>query len=138
MKNKELGIIGTGHIGHSVAESELVAKVLAEKGIGDIVNVILVNTPEPDDSFEINGIKYAPIKKEPKNPSNSKSGILRQLVEYMPINYGWGGGNNTPRTLPSHIDIVTEYGLIELKQSKLTKWERDEVIRVFNKTYYKL
>jgi hypothetical protein len=56
----------------------------------------------------------------------------------MPINYGWGGGNNTPRTLPSHIDIVTEYGLIELKQSKLTKWERDEVIRVFNKTYYKL
>jgi hypothetical protein len=154
-KLNKIGILGGGNIGspiakelenkgihvlvHDTNEGELISKVLAEKAMSDDVHVILVDTPEPDNSFEINGIRYAPIKKKPKNPSNSRSGILLGLAQYMPyIHYGIGGGDAKARTLPSNIDIVTEYGLIELKQSKLTKWERDEVLRVFNTTYYKL
>lgn len=34
------------------------------------------------------------------------------------------------RKLPDNIDIVREYELIQKKQSKLSKWERDAVVHI--------
>lgn len=38
-------------------------------------------------------------------------------------------------TLPWGTDIAKEYGLIELKQSKLSRRQRDEVVAIFNQKY---
>lgn len=46
--------------------------------------------------------------------------------------YGEGGYN---RKLPDGINIVTEYGLIQQKKSRLSKWERDAVEITFKRTY---
>jgi hypothetical protein len=40
-------------------------------------------------------------------------------------------GSNYQRTLPTGIDIAAEYQRIQNKQSSLSKWERDEVVRLF-------
>ncbi len=39
------------------------------------------------------------------------------------------------RVLPPGVDIAKEYGLIELKQSKLSRRQRDEVVAIFNQKY---
>lgn len=37
------------------------------------------------------------------------------------------------RKLPDNIDIVREYELIQKRQSKLSKWERDAVVHTVSK-----
>ena len=39
-------------------------------------------------------------------------------------------GNNYTRKLSSDINILKEYELIKQKKSKLSKWERDEIVRI--------
>lgn len=42
------------------------------------------------------------------------------------------------KTFPSNIDIAKEYELIQQKQSKLSRWAREKVIIVFEKTFKKI
>ncbi len=95
---------------------------------------------EPSGMFELNGAKYAPIKIESREhkPHLSKlMGILsRTSMIYTP--YLNCGGSQYNRELPNDTDIIKEYGLIQKKQSKLSKWERDMVVRIFERNYYRL
>lgn len=127
---KEIGTIG--HIDHG---KTTVIQELKDKGI----DVIIV-----DESFDLNGVKYAPIKTEQRKHKHVLSklkGIMSMAsmiyMPYMNDLYGYGE-SRYERKLPKGTDIVKEYGLIELKQSKLSKWERDMVVKIFNKNFYKV
>jgi hypothetical protein len=132
MENK-IGIIGSA--GHAK-----VVEALKEKGI----DVVVTGSIEQDDSFDLNGVRYAPIKTEQrkhKHVSSKLFGIMAMAsMMYMPYMndlYGYGESRYV-RKLPEGTDIVKEYGLIQNKQSRLSKWERDMVVRIFEKNYYRV
>lgn len=133
--DKKIGIIG--HVGHG---KNTVVQELKNKGI----DVIVIDNIEPDESFDLNGVKYAPIKTEQrkhKDVSSKLGGIMAMAsmiyMPYMNDLYGYGE-SRYERKLPDGTDIVKEYGLIQNKQSKLSKWERDMVVRIFEKNYYRV
>lgn len=137
MENK-IGIIG--HVGHS---KNTVVKELKNKGV-DVIVINEPNTTTHDESFDLNGVRYAPIKTEQRkhNYVSSKLGGIMAMASmiYMPYMndlYGYGE-SKYERKLPEGTDIVKEYGLIQNKQSKLSKWERDMVVRIFEKNYYRV
>jgi len=47
-------------------------------------------------------------------------------------------GEKYERTLPKDINIVEEYKLIKHKQCKLSKWERETVVKIFENNYRKI
>ena len=133
---KIIGLIG--HVGHgkSVAES------LKHKGV--YVVIVDAKQIEHNESFDLNGVKYAPIKTERrkhKHYSSKLGGILAMAsmiyMPYMNDLYGYGE-SRYERKLSVGTDIVKEYGLIQNKQSKLSKWERDMVVRIFERNYYRV
>jgi hypothetical protein len=133
--DKRIGIVG--HIGHG---KNTVVQELKNKGI----DVVVIDNIEPDESFDLNGVKYAPIKTEQrkhKHVSSKFGGIMAMAsmiyLPYMNDLYGYGE-SRYERKLPDGTDIVKEYGLIQNKQSKLSKWERDMVVRIFEKNYYRV
>jgi len=132
--DKRIGIIGSGDAGKTAI------KALKEKGI----DVVVIDNIEHDESFDLNGVKYAPIKTEQrkhKHVSSKIGGIMAMAsmiyMPYMNDLYGYGE-SRYERKLPDGTDIVKEYGLIQNKQSKLSKWERDMVVRIFEKNYYRV
>jgi hypothetical protein len=136
MENKT-GIIGMDGSGKAVAEA------LKNKGV-DVIIVDEPNSRSYDESFDLNGVKYAPIKTEQrkhKHVSSKLGGIMAMAsmiyMPYMNDLYGYGE-SRYERKLPDRTDIVKEYGLIQNKQSKLSKWERDMVVRIFEKNYYRV
>lgn len=136
MENK-IGIIGMDGTRKAVAEA------LKNRG----VDVIIVDEPTlytHDESFDLNSVRYEPIKTEQrkhKHVSSKLGGIMAMAsmiyLPYMNDLYGYGE-SRYERKLPEGTDIVKEYGLIENKQSKLSKWERDMVVRIFEKNYYRV
>lgn len=106
-------------------------------------NVIIVHAPEPPvQTIEINGIKYAKIEKDKPNYGHSMRGSMlhalgnvyeETLSEISLIRDAYG--SNYKRKLPKGIDVIKEFGLIQNKQSNLSKWEREEVIRIFEKNF---
>jgi hypothetical protein len=133
--DKTIGIIG--HVGHG---KNSVVQELKNKGI----DIVVIDNIEPDESFDLNGVKYAPIKTEQrkhKHVSSKLGGIMAMAsmiyMPYMNDLYGYGE-SRYERKLPDGTDIVKEYGLIQNKQSKLSKWERDMVVRIFEKNYYRV
>jgi hypothetical protein len=133
--DKTIGIIG--HLGHG---KNTVVQELKNKGI----DIVVIDNIEPDESFVLNGVKYAPIKTEQrkhKHVSSKLGGIMAMAsmiyMPYMNDLYGYGE-SRYERKLPDGTDIVKEYGLIQNKQSKLSKWERDMVVRIFEKNYYRV
>lgn len=134
MENK-IGIIG--HIGHG---KNTVVQELKNKG----VDVVVIDSIEPDESFDLHGVRYAPIKTEQRKHKYYSAKMGRFLAAasmlYMPYMndlYGYGE-SRYERKLSEGTDIVKEYGLIQKKQSKLSKWERDMVVRIFEKNYYRV
>jgi hypothetical protein len=133
--DKTIGKIG--HVGHG---KNTVVQELKNKGI----DIVVIDNIEPDESFVLNGVKYAPIKTEQrkhKHVSSKLGGIMAMAsMIYMPyMNHLYGYGESRyERKLPDGTDIVKEYGLIQNKQSKLSKWERDMVVRIFEKNYYRV
>lgn len=136
MTPKEIGIIG--HIGHfgKLQVQELIAKQAMEKNI----DVIVVDT-ESDNTFEINGITYEPIhddtKVEKRKFPPELMGIQLcgdYIYEYknhiLPF-VGYANQTKNQRKLSENINIIREFELIQIKCSKLSKWERDEVVRIF-------
>ena len=132
---KRIGIIGD--VGHG---KNAVVQELKNKGI----DIVVIDNIEPDESFDLNGVKYAPIKTEQRKHkhASSKLGEIMAMASmiYMPYMndlYGYGE-SRYERKLPVGTDIVKEYGLIQNKQSKLSKWERDMVVKIFEKNYYRV
>jgi len=76
--------------------------------------------------IEILDKKYVPIVVKETDSSISKMIALASLFD---------GISSTPTARPN-VNIITEFELIQKKQSKLSKSNRDWVIRQFNK-YYK-
>lgn len=136
MENK-IGIIGMDGTGKAVSEA------LKNRG----VDVIIVDEPTlhtHDESFDLHGVRYAPIKTEQrkhKHVSSKLGGIMAMAsmiyLPYMNDLYGYGE-SRYERKLPEGTDIIKEYGLIKNKQSQLSKWERDMVVRIFEKNYYRV
>jgi hypothetical protein len=128
MKNK-IGMIGMGDIGMG----KVAAKTLKKDN-----DLILL---EQDESFVLNGVKYAPIKTEQrkhKHVSSKLGGFIEKVsMIYMPYmdDLYWYGESRYKRKLPEGTDIIKEYGLIQNKQSTLSRWERDMVTTIFKRNY---
>lgn len=91
-----------------------------------------------DDEIIINGVKYRPITKEAKQApqySRRMNTLMGLATIFGGMSGMYGGGNNYERKLDSSISICGEYELIQQKKSKLSKWERDVVIRNFERNY---
>lgn len=106
-------------------------KLLNQKAM----DVVLVD----NNTFEVNGIKYKPIEREPKSRKgatklNSFMAMASMLAPLASMDFG----SSYNRELPKGTDIIKEYGLIQNKKSKLTKWERDRVVSIFEYNYCKL
>lgn len=67
----------------------------------------------------------------------SKTLAAAMMVSLPYIMYDGLGGSGYNRPLPD-VDLVEEFGLIEQKKSKLSRWERDQVVRMFNQNYKKV
>lgn len=124
-----------------------ISKQAAHALTGKDIDVVIVNdNPEPDDdTFEINGVRYKPVESEVrKHKSNKKYLNSRMLgimglasmiyAPYMNDMYS-GLGRSYQRQLPEGTDIVKEFGLIQQKKSKLSKWERDTVVHIFRRNF---
>lgn len=122
MRNKTIIIVG----GEKGIGTEI-SKELARQNF----DVIVLN--EPDDSFEVNGVRYTPIKSEKPKYNNV-------LVKYTPllVAHSFMTGGYYERKINEAIDIIKEYGLFQLKQSKLSKWEREQVVKIFEKNFEKV
>jgi hypothetical protein len=125
---------------------------LMQQAIEDSINrgerVIIVDTSNekvteyPINSFTVNGERYVPIEKETSR-SNYRKSKLAQVAEmlatpYLPYIDNFGYTSKIDRKLSSNIDIIKEYGLIQLKKSTLSSWERNAVVRMFERNYKKV
>ncbi len=130
MKNTEVILIG--HVGHGQTTSSTI-KAIKDMG----VNVVVVeDSNEYDNSFDIGGVRYAPIEQQKSGLSKNMMGILAVASMFAPV-AGYGLSNKV-RILPRGTDIIEEFKLIQEKKSNLGKWERDQVVHIFNKNFKKV
>jgi hypothetical protein len=104
--------------------------------------VIVVENHIQDDSFELNGVIYAPIKKDKaisKGISKLHGIMAMAQAIYMPYMHAMDfGGSEYQRKLPKDTNIIKEYELIQRKESSLSKWERDMVVLIFERNFNKV
>lgn len=129
-----IGLIGAHDTGTSVIQA------LEEKGI----EVTVIDQQDSGSTFMLNGVKYAPLEDKVeqyrKKSSTFSSLLTAAAMFYAPFMdelYGYGE-STYKRRLPEGTDIVKEYGLIQNKQSKLSKWEREKVIRIFEDNFERI
>lgn len=137
MKNK----LGIGIIGHTGIGVTTTIHAMKNKNL-DVI--IVDNDTEPDNCFILNGIKYAPIKPHKSKNHSTQSKKMSLLLSMGAMMYN-PYILNAPdiydryyRELPKGIDIIKEYGLIQQKLSSLSRWERDTVVRIFEKNFYRV
>ncbi len=88
------------------------------------------------ETFEVNGIEYAQVIKEDNRQQSRMPGMMLSLLApAMLFSRMTSGGGGYDRKLPRGTDIIKEYGLIQLKQSSLSKWEREAVVIIFERNY---
>lgn len=130
---KEKGILVVG----SPLASTL--KALREKT--GIDNILVVSNPDMGDTIEINGIKYQKIPNKKFSGQGIKSGTIDELMGSMysiPITNRYDQSPPKERRISKDIDIIEEFKLIQSKKSKLSRYERDWVVKQFNKSFVKL
>jgi hypothetical protein len=120
IKPEEVMIVGQGHVGKTVAHQ------LQSKG----VESILVDS----DSFMVNGVAYKPI---PRATSKGFSKIASMAMALGAMG-GYGFGSGYSRNLPDNVDIIQEFSRIQHKKSSLSRWERDEVVRIFYRNFQRV
>lgn len=118
-----------------VDDSEMRGKEIA-RHMKDNDAVIVVKNHIKDNSFELNGERYAPIEQQKSGLSKNMMGILSVASMFAPL-AGYGMSNKV-RILPRSTNIIEEFKLIQNKESKLSKWERDEVVRIFKRNFKKV
>ena len=88
--------------------------------------------------IEINGVKYQQREQQKEQLKIPMSKTLVALMTMFKMTNGYGMyGNSRPKERP-RVDIVKEYSLIKLKQSKLSRNDRDWVVRIFTNTYQEI
>lgn len=115
---------------HGVDLSSQLANHLANNH--DIPKVIVIE----DDIYtiEVNGIKYRQIHHDTPKSGKFKM-VTAMMAAYMPsVDFG---GSDYVRKRPK-VDLIKEYGLIELKQSKLCRADRDWIVWQFERNYKKI
>ena len=78
------------------------------------------NLGQIDNTFVINGNRYAPIEHKSRYNIDLNLDFDRKYV----------------RKLSESVDIKKEYEKILNKCSNLSKWERNEVVKIFEQKYY--
>ena len=97
---------------------------------------VLVEMVEGDEElglYEVEGDEIKDLVANIETPEGTSDEWLEMMEEY-----NIGGLNSLrkyKRTLPKEIDVVKEYELIKLKQSKMCRWDRDEVVRLLEEDY---
>jgi hypothetical protein len=81
--------------------------------------------------IELNGIKYQQIE-QPKRKPMTKT-MLSMLMMAEAFN-SLDPFNKKPKATPK-VDIVKEFGLIQLKKSNLSRNQREWVVWQFNKNF---
>lgn len=142
---KKIAIVGHGAIGKVCAER------LKEKG----AEVILVDLSEPNTEsfihhepelilithdpnvFYVNGTAYEPIPRKARKGVGGmgKMASIMAMAGMFADMSSMGYGSGYTRKLSPDIDIIQEFALIQHKKSKLSRWERDAVVRKFNSEY---
>ncbi len=87
--------------------------------------------------FEINGVVYV-RKPEPTQERGRRIPAALMGMMLMFDSMGYAQYNTGPKRKRPDVHVPTEYGLIQQKKSKLSKRERDYVVRVFEENYVKL
>lgn len=146
MKGK-IAVVGHTDLGRTCADH------LQKKGIG----VVLVEPPEPHfervihhdpdliavahnpNQFHVNGVVYEPIGTETRSGKGSRT--MNKMLAMASMFGGiaamssMGHGSGYERKLPQGTDIVQEFNLIQQKKSRLSRWERDTVVRIFHQNF---
>jgi hypothetical protein len=87
-------------------------------------------------TFIVNGIEY--IEKEKKESSSSKSSVMKNILPYMMLNdMAMGGyeGDIIKEPERPKVNIIEEYGKIQLKKSNLSSRQRQWVVKQFESKY---
>jgi len=113
-KEIRVGIIGGGSAGIKVLME------LEKHGFDPFI------IPVNDNTINILGTSYEEIKQVDAT-------FNKKL--FIPIGYDFD--DKKERAHPK-VDLVTEFKLIQQKQSNLSKWERDWVVLEFNKRFKKI
>jgi hypothetical protein len=138
---RKIGIIGNVDNGRAILSSAILETLNKNSGYAivdlqhDTVlnedihkeydHIILVDgSKTQDETLKINDEVYVKKFTDPRKTPN----LFQELKEYEYFKY--------KRKLDSKINIVDEFKLIKERKSKLSKWEREEVIKEFNKEYY--
>ena len=83
----------------------------------------------------INGINYERKQMPQNNTPRMSSKMAAFLMMSMAFSgMDMGGGSNLNKEL-ADIDIIKEFGLIQLKKSNLSRAKRDWVVRQFNSNF---
>lgn len=128
-KKRKIAIIGAGMIGMDGFYDAVKLKDCHKS------EVILVENKADAYTIEVNGVKYKRIEKEVSKKSGKFGAIAAMTMALGGI--GINGVNNEPRKRP-HVDIIKEYGLIELKQSNLSRSDREWVKWCFEQDFKKV
>ena len=128
----EIGIIGGGeHMGLAAIKD----------AHPNIVIVDIDGVKRHRDTFDVNGVEYTPIVREQKinrklHRLETLASVLMPSIPY--INPYAGEQVRHNRQLPEDTNIIKEYGLVQQKKSKLSRWERDAVVSVFERNFKKV
>jgi hypothetical protein len=127
-KEREIAIVGAGHIGRNdiaLRAAELAAQNIKVIIIGDN-NKINMNT------VEINGIRYREKEKEQNRFTKTMSRLMLMASAFADLD----PYSPKQKTFEApDVNIVTEYELIQKKQSKLAKSKRDWVVWQFERNF---
>jgi hypothetical protein len=122
MGNEKIIILGHREFGRTA---------LLDKISQDII--FIEHEDKSSGTIVVNGIEYETIEEK---SNNSKAFAKIAQLELMAMSMGrYYGESGYNRKLPDGIDIVAEYGLIQQKKSRLSKWERNAVEITFERTY---
>ena len=83
--------------------------------------------------FLVNGVKYT--RKERKQISPSKSNAMKKMLPFMMMAGMMDGGWGIKELERPNVDIIEEYGKIQLKKSNLSSRQRQWVVNQFESKY---
>lgn len=129
---KERGILIVG--------SPFDAKLEALKRKAGVDTVVFVDGPVPESTIEINSVKYRKVDNKKFNGMEIKSVTIDEIMgsRYsIPITNMYRDRKPKERKAPKDIDVIAEFTLIQQKKSKLSRFERDWVVKMFNKSFVK-
>ena len=107
------------------------AHALAATIAKNIGETVLVQARPAD--LIVNGVGYYEI------PKPTRSGNISRLTALLFALSSFDSSTTArSRELPRGTNVVEEYGKIQLKKSRLSKWERDRVTSIFESSFCRI